>query len=432
MSSAAISVLLFIVTLTLVIWRPRGLGIGWIAAGGGLLALLLHVVTVADVWEVTRIVWDATLTFVGIIMTSTVLDRMGFFEWAALKMAHAANGDGRRVFFYVTLLGAMVSAFFSNDGAALILTPIVLEKVRLLKFDAKRTLPFIIASGFVADTTSLPLIVSNLVNIVSADFFHVGFVSYAVHMVVPDLFSLIASVMVLYLFFWKDIPRVYDPVDLPEASESIADLRMFRWTWVLLALLMAGYILTEVLHIPVSVVAGVIAMGFLVLGQRYRVVRSWTVVKGAPWSIVFFSIGMYVVVYGLRDAGLIHLLGGWIRWSTGGGLFAATLATGYLAALLSNVMNNLPAVMVGALSVHAAGVTGAMHQALIYANVIGCDLGPKITPLGSLATLLWLHILSQRGVTISWRQYVKSGFILTIPTLFITLSGLYLWLSFVG
>lgn len=428
MSSGVIAVFLFAATISLVVWRPRNLGIGWTTAMGAVLAVALHVVTMADVWAVIQIVWDAMLTFIGIIITSTVLERMGFFEWAALKVAHAAHGDGRRVFFYVTLLGAAVSAFFSNDGAALILTPIVLEKMHLLKLDAKRTLPFVIASGFIADTTSLPLVVSNLVNIVSADYFHIGFVTYALHMVVPNLFSLAASATFLYLLFRKDIPRTYDPDGLPTASESVLDQRMFRYTWVLLALLMAGYILTEILSIPVALVAGAIAIAFLILGAKHHVVRPSTVLRGAPWSIIVFAIGMYVVVYGLRDAGLIHWLGAFIHWYSGGGLFVGTLTTGYLAAFLSNVMNNLPAVMVGALSVHAAGGGGIMHQTLVYANVIGCDLGPKITPLGSLATLLWLHILSRRGLTISWWQYVKTGFVLTIPTLFVTLLGLYLWM----
>ncbi|EJY54686.1 Arsenical pump membrane protein [Alicyclobacillus hesperidum URH17-3-68] len=418
----------FVLTLVFVIWQPKGLSIGWSAIGGAVLALLLHVVHVADVWSVTKIVWDATLAFVGIIMNSIILDKIGFFEWAALKMAHVAKGDGRKVFLYVITLGAIVSAFFANDGAALILTPIVLEKVKLLKFDMRKMLPFILASGFIADTTSLPFIVSNLVNIVSADYFGVGFISYAVHMIVPDLFAFVASFLMLYLFFRKDIPNAYRPSDLPEAASAIRHKGMFLASWIILAVLLVGYVLTELFHIPVSFVTLAVALVFLIAGARTKTVAPWSTIRSAPWSIVVFSIGMYVVVYGLRNAGLTTLLGRLMQWSTHGGLYAGTLFTGFVAAILSSIMNNLPTVMVGALAIHSAAVTGLMREAMVYANVIGCDLGPKITPIGSLATLLWLHVLAQKGVRIGWGQYFKTGIVLTLPTLFITLSGLYVWL----
>ena len=422
---------IFVLTLVLVIWQPRGLSIGWSATGGAVLALLAGVVHPGDIPAVWAIVWNATATFIALIIISLLLDEAGFFEWAALHMARWSKGRGGRLFTLMILLGAAVSALFANDGAALILTPIVVAMLQALRFSPAATLAFVMAAGFIADTASLPLVVSNLVNIVSADFFGIGFGEYASVMWPVNLASIAATLGMLWWFFRKDIPRHFEPT-LKAPRDAIRDVPTFYAGWLVLVFLLLALFALEPLGIPVSLVSGVCALVLLLVAGRGKVISTRKVMRHAPWHIVVFSLGMYLVVYGLRNAGLTQQLSGLLDLLAGHGLWAATLGTGLLAALLSSVMNNLPSVLVGALSIHGAEASGVIREAMIYANVIGCDLGPKITPIGSLATLLWLHVLAGRNIRITWGYYFKVGSLLTIPVLLVTLSALALRLGVAG
>jgi arsenical pump membrane protein len=490
MAMTVAAVLIFLVTLTLVIWQPRGLGIGWSALGGAVVALATTVVHFSNVPTVVGIVWNATLTFVAVIIVSLVLDECGFFEWAALHVARWGRGRGRALFILIVLLGAAIASVFANDGAALILTPIVMQIMLALKFSPKASLGFVMATGFIADTGSLPLVVSNLVNIVSADFFHVGFTRFAVVMVPAGLVSVLASLSVLLLYFHRSIPTTYDVTALRRPADAITDQLTFRAGWAVLALLLVGYFGADPVGVPLSVVAGAGALILIAVAARRpafvfsgparqlvsasggkggagdsRPERSFgdpvntadladsiasqslteggqltaqrripvgKVIREAPWQIVLFSIGMYLVVYGLRNQGLTNELAKLFGFFAHHGLLTAALGVGVAAAVLSSVMNNMPTVLVAALAVGAVDATGLAHEAMVYANVIGCDLGPKITPIGSLATLLWLHVLDRKGLHIGWGRYFRTGIVLTTPVLLVTLLAFAGWLTVVG
>ncbi len=424
--------LIFLLTITLVIWQPRGLGIGWSAMLGAILALLFGVVQLADIAVVWHIVWNATATFIAIIITSLLLDEAGFFEWCALHVARWGKGRGRWLFVLIVLLGAAVSALFSNDGAALILTPIVMAMLLALGFSAGATLAFVMAAGFIADVGSLPLVVSNLVNIVSADFFKIGFTNYAAVMVPVNIAAVLSALAVLLFYFRRSIPQAYDVAQLRQPKEAIRDVATFRMGWAVLAMLLIGFFGLEPLGVPVSAIAAAGSLLLLAVAARGHIISTRKVMREAPWEIVVFSLGMYLVVYGLSNQGLTAYLAGWLDVFAHGGIWGAAFGTGFLTALLSSVMNNMPTVLIGALSIDATHASGAVREAMVYANVIGSDLGPKITPIGSLATLLWLHVLARKGMTITWAYYFRVGIVLTIPTLAVTLAALALRLSLAG
>ncbi len=424
-----IAALIFIMTITLVIWQPKGLGIGWSASFGALLALICGVINLQDIPVVWGIVWNATATFIAVIIISLLLDKSGFFEWVALHVAKWGGGKGRLLFSYIILLGAAVSALFTNDGAALILTPIVIAMLLALGFNKGTTLAFVMAAGFIADIASLPLIVSNLVNIVSADFFNIGFTEYASIMVPVDIAAIIATLLMLHWFFRRDIPREYDIAKIASPALAIKDITTFKAGWLVLLLLLVGFFVLEPLGIAVSIIASIGALILYIIAARGKIINTAKVLSGAPWQVVIFSLGMYLVVYGLRNAGLTDYLSSVLNYLAQQGLWVATIGTGFIIALLSSIMNNMPTVLIGALSIEGSDASGLVQQAMVYANVIGADLGPKITPIGSLATLLWLHVLAQKNMTITWGYYFKTGIIMTIPVLTVTLIALALRLS---
>ncbi|RMH09032.1 MAG: arsenical efflux pump membrane protein ArsB [Aquificota bacterium] len=419
---------IFAITLFLVITRPKGLGIGWSAWIGALGCLLLGLVSLQDILYITKLVWDATLAFIFLIFISIILDKAGFFEWMALKAIGYAKGNGVILFISLMLLGAFISAIFANDGASLMLTPIIYSKIKHLKIPEKYILPYIMGSGFIADSASLPLVISNLTNIITAHFFKIDFWQYAFYMFLPNLVSVITSITVLYLFYRREVVKRYD-IDVLEGlppKYAIKDPFVFKIGWVIILLLGASFLVLEFLKVsmPFSLILGFFALLLAVSTLKNRTVSLKEVLKFTPWNITFFSVGMYAVVYSLKKAGLTNLITDTIVYLQKLGDVYAILGVGILSALLSAIMNNLPTVMIVNISIIDGSFSQKLTQFLAFSNLIGTNIGPKLTPIGSLATLLWLHVLEYKGIRITYAYYMKVGFILTLPVLLTTLLTL--------
>lgn len=412
---------IFIISVLCIIIRPFGLGIGTYALLGAGLSFALGCVSFADILSAASIVWDASLAFLGIVIFSLLLDEIGFFEHAARRTALLCRGSVRGLFFALMLLCAFVSALFANDAAVLILSPIILAQAKILQTSKQSTIALLLATGFLSDSASLPFVFSNLTNIITAGFFKISFWGYFGYMFVPFLASVGASI---FFAFWILKPSgVVDLSLLKSDFKQSANKELFIFSWIFLAILLAGYALGDVWGLPFCVFALGGALLFFIITLRLKVLRFRAISSRIPWQILWFSLGFYIIVWGLKNEGYASLISDFLGLCASYGDLALTFGAGFMASLLSLSMNNLPAMMMMDISLEN-------NLYAIFASIIGCNVGVKFTPFGSLATLLWLYTLRAKGQNISIKEYLIFSFKITLPVLIITLFALYLWLSF--
>ena len=418
-----ISIAIFASTLYFVERNPRGMGIGYPAIIGAVLCIALGITPFSDLITIWDIVWNSTFTFVAIVIFSLTLDEAGFFEYLAIRFTIFSGGNTKLLFVLIIVFGAIVSALFANDGAILVLTPVVYSILKRTKAESRVIMPFIMAVGFIADTASSPFIISNLVNIITTSFFSISFIEYALIMMFPAFVSALASLTFLFLYYRKSLVGSLDISAVPNPRSVIKDEEIFRIAMPMTLFLIAVYAVTGIFGIPIAFIAVPAVSALFIYAHMNRKINTRKILIQAPWQVVYFSLGMFVIVFGMGREGLTfdlsYLL---IKISYLGGTFS-TVLSGFLFSMMAGLLNNLPSVMIGNLAIRGShlGVN------LAFANVIGNDIGPKFTPIGSLATLLWIYSLERKGeIRISKRYYMKVGFILTVPVLLVTLLALSL------
>ena len=420
--------------------RPFGLRLGYAAGIGAAASLLLGTVSLGQAATSFLDIWDAALAFLGIVAMSVTLDAMGFFKWAALRIVKMAGGDGLRLFFYVSLLTAAVSILFANDSAVLILTPIVLEIVTCLGIDSKGKMAYLFSAGLMADTAAMPLITSNPINILSADFFKYSFIDHLIFMGPVAVATIVSSLLLFWLFFRKQIPQAYDTKaadSLTEGKQVISPL-LLRVSLATLVAIDIGYVLTSLNRFPVSIV---ICSGAAFLIAVYWFTLRWNgsvngekkgrkgLARDINWDIVLFMFSIFLVVQGLKTAGVTNLLASALtttsRFPSVLGIFVPSM----VVTIGASFMNNWPMTILGLLSIQHVGATGTALTGLIFSNIIGNNLGPHFFPLGSLAIVIWLETMRRKGVNISLKDYLKVGSVLSIAQVAIASAVLWAELS---
>ncbi len=372
--------------------------------------------------------------FVSMVFMSIFLDITGFFEACARLALRYAKADGTRLFFALYAVVSVLTVFTSNDIVILTLTPFVYYFARHAGVNPK---PYLVAEFFAANTWSMALYIGNPTNILLASRFGFTFVGYTGWMLLPTLVAGAANALLLYLVFRKEIRRPIRSVDL-KPSEAITDrtgavLGLLALGGCVVALAIAPYLGWEMWR--VSLAFAVALLGILVVRESYaralrRKVNGSTVVaamRRVPWPIVPFVLSLFVTVYALRVYGVTGKLGEVLFSLSGGSVPLLGILYGASSALSANVLNNIP--MTLAFASAAGGVSGMPLLAAALGTAIGSNLGANLTPIGALAGIMWMTILSDKEVRITFAEFVKYGLLVTPASLLACLGVLALQLA---
>ncbi|MCP1424938.1 arsenic transporter [Paenibacillus sp. FSL R7-0198] len=433
----------FIITVIFLMWRPGGLNESIPTSLGALLLILTGVSSYAHIVGIFGIVSGAAVTILSTIVMSIILDSIGFFRWIALNMIEKARGSGFRLFWLILLLCFLMTIFFNNDGSILITTPIIIRICSILRLKMHQQLPYLISGALIATASSAPIGLSNLANLIALQMVGLNLNTYTQMMFVPSMLAIMVMTVLLFYYFRRSIPKVihhfpislqsssgsgYHPLQTTE-SENKVDWWLFRVCIGIVVFIRAGYFLAEQVGIRMEVVAitGVILM----LAVRWYRTRTGLkdVITQTPWHILLFAFSIYVIVDSLHRAGMTAWIIQWMKPIIEGGNASIIAVSGLMLTLLSNLFNNLPSVMIGTFAVTDLPLSESQLHLAYLANILGSDIGALLTPIGTLATLIWMYILKTHHIRISWKQYMKVTFIVIPISLIVSLISLYIWTS---
>lgn len=416
--------LITLLTLIGIMVRPFKWDEARVAMVGAALLLVLGLIHPADAFSVLLGDWNIFFFFLGMMALSALADAAGLFDWLAAQAARLAGGSTRRLFLNTFLLGCLISMILSNDATALILTPIVYTLVTRLRLPV---LPFLFACTFIADTASFLLPVSNPINIIVLTTFRLDLWTFLRLLLLPCLVVISMNIGVFFLLYRRQLRGQFDAKRLPSVAESIKHKKYFRYTCTILILVALAYVIASAIQLPLSLVALGGALLLLVGALSWKQITLRDIGKQISWSIFGFIAGMFIVVRAVEDTSLTSQFGQLLLHLSGGSSFGAVMIGTLGAALGTNLINNLPMAVVLTSALH--GVQHAappIRMGFIAATIFGCDLGPNLTIVGSLATVLWLLILRSRNVDVSGLDYFKVGILVTPFMLFA--GALVIWL----
>lgn len=428
----------FLLTIGFIFWRPQ-INEAIPSTVGALIVLLTGTVSLTDLVTITETIGGAAVTIMATIVMAIVLESFGFFYWAAEILMRKSKGSGIRLFWLTNLFCFLMTLFVNNDGSILITTPILLLLLRNMGLKNVQKIPYLISGALIATASSAPIGVSNIVNLIALKIVDMDLYMHTAMMFIPASLGLILIAALLFVVFYRTIPKQLHPSsqwNIPIGSHPLMDKiaadhqTLFMYKILLFVLLVRiSLFIASYFNFPVSLAAVIGSLALLLWRWIYLKISPVDMLKKTPWYILIFAFSMYVIIYGLNNIGLTEWLVGFLEPIVSGSLLNASVYMGLLLSVLSNLFNNHPALMVGTMTLMEMGLDPLTLKISYLASVIGSDMGSLLLPIGTLATLMWMHIVRKGGVRISWGQYLKVTIVVIPISVIFTLIVLSYWVT---
>jgi arsenical pump membrane protein len=447
MFTIALTVFSFIMTIVLIMWRPKGLNVSVPALVGAALMVIAGSVTLADLKVITSDVSGAAVTIMATIAMALVLESFGVFHFIADFLARLSKNSGIRLFWYINLMSLLMTLVFNNDGAIIIATPILIILLRKLGLKPLQQIPYLLSAALVDTAASAPLGVSNIVNLISIKIIGMSLATYSIMIFVPSMIGVGVLALLNYVLFRKKLvidlqknktkhPLGQDQVPNDETAatdiqvETPSKRFMTNILWYVLAVRVALFVGAD-FGVSPSITA-VVGAAILLIWRWIKMGTSpMDILRKTPWHVLFFAFGMYVVGAGIANVGLNSWLVHQLQPYIDGGWFSSIAATAVAVSVMSDLFNNHPALMIGTLNLTSMNLDQMSLHVAYLGNIIGSDIGSLLTPIGLLATLIWMFVLKQYKVFISWSQYLRVTILVVPPTVIATIILCYGWIRLI-
>ncbi|HEY8454994.1 MAG TPA: ArsB/NhaD family transporter [Actinopolymorphaceae bacterium] len=399
-----------------------------VALAGAAIVTSVGVVGAHDIFysEHTGIDWNVIFLLLGMMIIVGVLRHTGVFEYLAIWCAKRARGAPYRLMVLLCLLTAVASALLDNVTTVLLVAPVTILVCERLGL---RPVPFLVAEVLASNIGGTATLVGDPPNIIIASRAGFGFNDFLIHLAPLAALLLVVFFVLARVLFAKDFTvdpeRVAAVMELNE-REAISDLKLLRRSLVVLAAVLAGFVLHSVLHVEPSIVA-LLGAGLLVLVTQ---LSASAYMEDVEWETLLFFAGLFIMVGALVKVGVIDTLARQLTAATGGDAGRGVLLLLFGSAVLSALIDNIPFVTtmspVVAQLVDSGPLAG--EQVLWWALALGADLGGNATAIGASANVVVLGIAKRNGHPISFWEFTKYGLVVAGVTVLLSLP--YLWLRY--